>query len=76
MKEYSVQSLRIGRTKTYNNGDSLVVTHLTTNPPVFCFNRAERRGSLVISWLATSALKLKFTEGTLEQEIRHCAVVT
>jgi hypothetical protein len=33
-------------TKTYNSGDSLVVTHLTTNPPVSCLNRAERTGSL------------------------------
>jgi hypothetical protein len=35
--------------KTYNSGDSLVVTHLTTNPPVSCLNRAERTGSLVVS---------------------------
>jgi hypothetical protein len=35
--------------KTYNSGYSLVVTHLTTNPPVRCLNRAERTGSLVVS---------------------------
>jgi hypothetical protein len=35
--------------KTYNSGYSLVVTHLTTNPPVRCLNKAERTGSLVVS---------------------------
>jgi hypothetical protein len=39
------------QTKTYNSGDSLVVTHLTTNPPVSCLNRAERTGSLVLKIL-------------------------
>jgi hypothetical protein len=39
------------RAKTYNSGDSLVVTHLTTNPPVSCLNRAERTGSLVLKIL-------------------------
>ena len=33
--------------KTYNSGDSLVVTHLTTNPPVQCLYMAERTGSLI-----------------------------
>ena len=33
--------------KTYNSGDSLVVTHLTTNPPVSCLYMAERTGSLI-----------------------------
>jgi hypothetical protein len=33
--------------KTYNSGDSLVVTHLTTNPPVQCLSTAERTGSSV-----------------------------
>jgi hypothetical protein len=32
-------------TKTYNSGDSLVVTHLTTDPPVSCLSTAERTGS-------------------------------
>jgi hypothetical protein len=36
--------------KTYNSGYSLVVTHLTTDPPVRCFNRAERTGNLVVSY--------------------------
>jgi hypothetical protein len=31
--------------KTYNSGYSLVVTHLTTNPPVPCLSTAERTGS-------------------------------
>jgi hypothetical protein len=35
------------KVKTYNSRDSLMVTHLTTNPPVSCLNRAERTGSLV-----------------------------
>jgi hypothetical protein len=38
-------------TKTYNSGDSPVVTHLTTSPPVRCLNRAERTGSLVFNVL-------------------------
>jgi hypothetical protein len=33
------------RPKTYNSGDSPVVTHLTTNPPVSCLSTAERTGS-------------------------------
>jgi hypothetical protein len=37
--------------KTYNSGNSLMVTHLTTNPPVRCLNMAERTGSLVFSVL-------------------------
>jgi hypothetical protein len=43
---------------TYNSGDSLVVTHLTTNPPVPCLNRAERTGSLVfmILWSYVEAV--------------------
>ena len=39
------------RAKTYNSGDSLVVTHLTTNPPVYCLYMAERTGSLILSVL-------------------------
>jgi hypothetical protein len=39
----------VQKAKTYNSGDSLVVTHLTTNPPVSCLNRAERTGSLALS---------------------------
>ena len=37
--------------KTYNSRYSLVVTHLTTNLPVRCLNRAERTGSLVFNVL-------------------------
>jgi hypothetical protein len=38
--------------KTYNSRYSLVVTHLTTNPPVSCLMSAERTGSniLMILW--------------------------
>ena len=39
------------KAKTYNSGDSLVVTHLTTNPPVHCLYMAERTGSLIFSVL-------------------------
>jgi hypothetical protein len=45
--------------KTYNSGDSLVVTHLTTNPPVSCLNRAERTGSLAFTH-ATATKALNF----------------
>ena len=44
-------AMRCKRSKTYNSGYSLVVTHLTTNPPVRCLNRAERTGSLVFNVL-------------------------
>jgi hypothetical protein len=47
------------KTKTYNSGDSLVVTHLTTNPPVSCLNRAERTGSLAFTH-ATATKALNF----------------
>ena len=49
---YSSSAQKIA--KTYNSGYSLVVTHLTTNPPVRCLNRAERTGSLVVSWPLTT----------------------
>jgi hypothetical protein len=39
------------KTKTYNSGYSLVVTHLTTNPPVHCLSTAERTGSSIFSVL-------------------------
>jgi hypothetical protein len=44
--------------KTYNSGYSLVVTHLTTNPPVRCLNRAERTGSLVFNVLWSYVLEV------------------
>ena len=37
--------------KTYNSGDSPVVTHLTTNPPVSCLYSAERTGSVIVKIL-------------------------
>jgi hypothetical protein len=46
--------------KTYNSGYSLVVTHLTTNPPVRCLNRAERTGSLVFNVLWSYVKELIF----------------
>jgi hypothetical protein len=48
------------RQKTYNSGYSLVVTHLTTNPPVRCLNRAERTGSLVFNVLWSYVLVQEF----------------
>jgi hypothetical protein len=30
--------------KTYDSGDSLVATHLTTNPPVSCLRKDNRTG--------------------------------
>jgi hypothetical protein len=53
--------------KTYNSGDSPVVTHLTTSPPVRCLNRAERTGSLVFNvlWSYVEALS-----GSNEYDLR------
>jgi hypothetical protein len=36
--------------KTYNSGDPLVVTHLTTNPPVSCLSTTEQTGSAGVSY--------------------------
>jgi hypothetical protein len=44
------------KSETYNSGDSLVVTHLTTNPPVHCLYMAERTGSLIFSVLIFQVL--------------------
>jgi hypothetical protein len=55
--------------KTYNSGDSPVVTHLTTSPPVRCLNRAERTGSLVFNVLWSYVEELggnrKYIAGTV-----------
>ena len=40
-----------GQKKTYNSGDSPVVTHLTTNPPVHRLSTAERTGSAMFDVL-------------------------
>ena len=50
------------KTKTYNSGDSLVVTHLTTNPPVSCLYMAERTGSLVFKILWSYVLVIPYYE--------------
>jgi hypothetical protein len=47
----SVTRTRNKKAKTYNSGYSLVVTHLTTNPPVHCLSTAERTGSSIFSVL-------------------------
>ena len=39
------------RAKTYNSGDSLLVTHEATSQPVHCLYLAERTGSLIFSVL-------------------------
>ncbi|KAF2874006.1 hypothetical protein BDV95DRAFT_592155 [Massariosphaeria phaeospora] len=53
------QSVQNAKTKTYNSGYSLVVTHLTTNPPVHCLSTAERTGSSVLSVLWSGAWHLR-----------------
>ncbi|KAF2022539.1 hypothetical protein EK21DRAFT_83148 [Setomelanomma holmii] len=45
------QQPRAKITKTYNSGDSPVVTHLTTSLPVHCLSKAERTGSPVFNVL-------------------------
>jgi hypothetical protein len=45
---------------TFNSGDSPVVTHLTTSPPVRCLNRAERTGSLVLNVLWSNVKEARF----------------
>ena len=44
MECYQREILKIDQKKTYNSGDSLVVTHRTTNPPVRCLISAEQTG--------------------------------
>ncbi|CAG1992114.1 unnamed protein product [Fusarium graminearum] len=39
------------RQKTYNSGDSLVVTDPTTNPPVSGLTMGERTGSRIFHYL-------------------------
>jgi hypothetical protein len=51
--------------KTFNSGDSPVVTYLTTSPPVRCFNRAERTGSLVVTTSVDTKNPKLFVFGTL-----------
>jgi hypothetical protein len=48
--------------KTYNSGYSLVVTHLTTNPPVRCLSKAERTGSPVLSVLWSYVVILEISQ--------------
>ena len=48
------------KAKTYGSGDSLVVTHLTTNPPVQGLCMRERTGSPVFPdlWLYVQITKI------------------
>ena len=49
------------RSKTYNSGDSPVVTHPSTNLPVSCLYMAERTGSLILKilWSYVKELQTK-----------------
>jgi hypothetical protein len=46
-KRYYTYTLSKKRAKTYNSGDSPVVTHLSTNPPLPCLFTREQTGSEV-----------------------------
>jgi hypothetical protein len=59
------------KTKTYNSGHSLVVTHLTTNPLVRCLNRAERTGSLIVSWSLTTKVLNSTVSSSADVETRQ-----
>jgi hypothetical protein len=47
------------KAETYNSGDSLVVTHLTTKPLVHCLYIAKRTGSLAFTY-ATVTKSINF----------------
>jgi hypothetical protein len=55
------------KSKTYNSRDSLMVTHLTTNPPVSCLNRAERTGSLVLMILWSYVKEQEFAKQYIDK---------
>ena len=57
--------------KTYNSGDLVVVTHLTTNPPVSCLYMAERTGSLAFTY----ATAIKFPDFPLQGIINGICVL-
>jgi hypothetical protein len=57
--------------KTYNSGYSLVVTHLTTNPPVRCLNRAERTGSLVFNVLWSYVKDIVAMQFIIKHDVVH-----
>jgi hypothetical protein len=61
--------------KTFNSGYSLVVTHLTTNPPVRCLNRAERTGSLVLSYSIVSNTLKHTIFGLVFSVNRYSAII-
>ncbi|KAF2625017.1 hypothetical protein BU25DRAFT_130876 [Macroventuria anomochaeta] len=62
------QEYHLRKQKTYNSGYLLVVTHLTTNPPVRCLNRAERTGSLAVSWSLTTKILNSTVSGVAAAE--------
>jgi hypothetical protein len=49
--QYFHLSLMTKNKKTYNSGDSLVVTHLTTSPPVKGLTCGEQTGSSILLYL-------------------------
>ena len=65
--------------KTYNSGDSLVVTHLTTNLPVHCLYMAERTGSLILSvlwsYVPVLTISLIMTSSADQENLTPRAVV-
>ena len=68
-RKFSATSTRCrAKTKTYNSGDSLVVTHLTTNPPVPCLSTAERTGSSVLKVLWSYVKELVLTPYIFQSE--------
>jgi hypothetical protein len=60
-----------------NSGDSPVVTHLTTSPPVRCIDRAKRTGSLVIIWsITTKAIEFSIYVNLLTESDLPCYIIT
>ena len=60
--------------KTYNSGDSPVVTHLTTNPPIHWLTRAERTGSRAFSVLWSYVKEIAGKEFIIGRYFAHQAV--
>jgi hypothetical protein len=61
--------------KAYNSGYLLVITHLTTNPPVRCLNRAERTRRtrrLVVTCSATTKTADMSVYGIAQLVTRLC----
>jgi hypothetical protein len=60
------------RAKTYNSGDSLLVTHLTTNPLVHCLYRAKRTGSLAFTYATvTKSIIFPISSNVVHKRVTH-----